>query len=224
MLLSWNILMIRWSVHVWLTTLAQVTAGAGFTQDMHLSPTRQHFWKLGQSWSHRHLDRHQCRLDNSACLKFGFGHTPSSAAGKKTPQWQWCEDVDDEVELRVLGCRVDILGTNCDQCRSTVQCCFMSTETVRLIRTESPGRPPRLSHSSWTLCEDVPLVKFIYVPCTYTYSHAKRKVIVGDSGLCCCVCDVFQRLINSLRLLYVTSFKGWLTPFVCCMWRLSRAD
>ena len=45
----------------------------------------------------------------------------------------------------------DKLGTNCDQCRSMVQCCFTSTETVKLIRTESPGRPPRLSHSSWTL-------------------------------------------------------------------------
>jgi len=41
---------------------------------------------------------------------------------------------------------VDILRTNCDQCRSMVQCCFTSTETVGLIRTESPGRPPRLSH------------------------------------------------------------------------------
>ena len=40
---------------------------------------------------------------------------------------------------------MDILGTNCDQCRSMVQCCFTSTETVRLIRTERPGRPPRLS-------------------------------------------------------------------------------
>ena len=40
------------------------------------------------------------------------------------------------------------LGTNCDQCVSMVQCCFMSTETVRLIRTGSPGWPPRLSHSS----------------------------------------------------------------------------
>ena len=46
---------------------------------------------------------------------------------------------------------VDILGTNCDQRRSMVQCCFTSTETRRLIRTLSPGRPPRLSHSSWTL-------------------------------------------------------------------------
>ena len=52
---------------------------------------------------------------------------------------------------------VDILGTNCDQCVSMVQCCFTSTETVRLIRTRSPGRPPRLSHSSWTL-------RFVYLP------------------------------------------------------------
>ena len=44
----------------------------------------------------------------------------------------------------------DILGTNCDQCQSMVQCCFMSTETVRLIRTESLGQPPQLSRSSWT--------------------------------------------------------------------------
>ena len=40
---------------------------------------------------------------------------------------------------------VDILGTNCDQCRSMVQCCFTSTEIVRLVRTESPGRPPPLT-------------------------------------------------------------------------------
>ena len=43
----------------------------------------------------------------------------------------------DVVEFNVLGCRVDILGTNCDQC-----------VRIRLIRTGSPGRPPRLSHSS----------------------------------------------------------------------------
>ena len=51
---------------------------------------------------------------------------------------------DDDVELNVLGCRVDILGTNCDHCVSMVQCCF----TIRLIGAGSPGRPPRLSHSS----------------------------------------------------------------------------
>ena len=46
---------------------------------------------------------------------------------------------------------VDILGTNCDQCLSMVQCCFTSTETVRFIRMGSQGWLPRLSHSSWTL-------------------------------------------------------------------------
>ena len=29
-----------------------------------------------------------------------------------------------------------------------LKCCFTSTETVALLGTESPGRPPRLSHSS----------------------------------------------------------------------------
>ena len=54
---------------------------------------------------------------------------------------------DDNVELIVLGCRVDILGTNYDQCVSMVQCCFTSTETIGRVRTKIPGRPPRLSHS-----------------------------------------------------------------------------
>ena len=60
---------------------------------------------------------------------------------------------DDDVEFNVLGCRVDILGTNCDQCVCMVQCCLTSTETIMLIWTGSPGQPLRLSHSSWTLME-----------------------------------------------------------------------
>ena len=54
---------------------------------------------------------------------------------------------------------VDILGTNCDQCWSMVQYCFTSTETVRLVRMESPGRPPQISHSSWTF-----ILFFSFVP------------------------------------------------------------
>ena len=57
--------------------------------------------------------------------------------------WWWCR-----ASCPLMS--VDILGTNWDQCLSMVQCCFTSTETVRLFRTESPGRPPRLSHSTWT--------------------------------------------------------------------------
>ena len=67
---------------------------------------------------------------------------------------------------------VDILGTNCDQCRSTVQCCFTSTETVRLIRTGSPGRPPRLSHSSWTL------TCLIYLPLWSTVRYRFQRCFI----------------------------------------------
>ena len=51
---------------------------------------------------------------------------------------------------------VDILGTSWDQCRSMVQYSFTSTETRRLVRRDSPGRPPRLSHSSWTMNSGLP--------------------------------------------------------------------
>ena len=39
----------------------------------------------------------------------------------------------------------------------------MSTETIRTIRDGSPGRPPRLSHSSWTICplKDILRTSFI---------------------------------------------------------------
>ena len=39
---------------------------------------------------------------------------------------------------------VDILGTNSDQHLSTVQCCFTSTETIRLIRTGSGAQDGHL--------------------------------------------------------------------------------
>ena len=63
-----------------------------------------------------------------------------------------------DVVLARFGCvawcprmSVDILGTSWDQCRSMVQYSFTFTEARRLVRTDSPGRPPRLSHSSWTV-------------------------------------------------------------------------
>ena len=37
------------------------------------------------------------------------------------------------------------------QCVCMVQCCFKSSETIRLIRDGSSGRPPRLSQSSGAL-------------------------------------------------------------------------
>ena len=48
-----------------------------------------------------------------------------------------------------------------------VQYCFTSTETRRLVRTASPGRPPRLPHSSRTM-SSAKCTRVIYV---LTYRH-----------------------------------------------------
>ena len=76
---------------------------------------------------------------------------------------------------------VDILGTRWDRCMSTVQYCFMSTETIRLVRTGSPGWPPWLSHSSWTLI----IVTDIYILVKYqSLQLATKPVTKGGNSQC----------------------------------------
>ena len=58
---------------------------------------------------------------NPKCFRRGIGGSGGDGGGDD-------DDDGDDVELHVLGCRVDILGTNCDQCLSMVQRCFTSTE------------------------------------------------------------------------------------------------
>ena len=77
---------------------------------------------------------------------------------------------------------VDILGTSWDQCRSMVEYSFTSTETRRLVRTDSPGRPPRLSHSSWTMSVCVSARVYMCV-CAPVYMCMYMCVYV-----CVCVC------------------------------------
>ena len=88
---------------------------------------------------------------------------------------------------------VDILGTNCDQFRSMVQCCFTSTETIRLIRTESAGRPPRLPHSSWTLAPSQSSQWQIYPP---FLAHSVTQVCAG---------------IRQNQLLFKTGHSPWIS-------------
>ena len=54
-------------------------------------------------------------------------------------KWSYLEGVCECVASSVLT--VLLVGL-------ILKCCFMSIETVRLIRDGSPGRPLRLSHSS----------------------------------------------------------------------------
>ena len=57
---------------------------------------------------------------------------------------------DDDVALNVLGCRADIRN-KLWPVRVHGSLLLYSHRNHRLIRTGSPGRPPQLSHSSWTL-------------------------------------------------------------------------
>ena len=63
-------------------------------------------------------------------------HSSASCSGSPIPThsalWWWCRD-------SCPWMSVDILGTNCAQCLSMVQCCFTSTETIRLVRMGSWG-------------------------------------------------------------------------------------
>jgi len=65
---------------------------------------------------------------------------------------------------------VDILRTSWDQCVSMAQYCFTSTETIRLVRTESPGRPPRLSHVQLLNCDCLHHCFFVLIQCTPCYN------------------------------------------------------
>ena len=90
--------------------------------------------------------------------------------------WWWCRASCPRMS-------VDILGTNCDQCRSMVQCCFTSTETVRLIRTESSGRPPRLSHSSWTLRVGVVVDRFYSLQNVGAWPWTRSSINASETHL-----------------------------------------
>ena len=69
------------------------------------------------------------RVDNTrAVLALWLGRTVQTSRGRTRPSSTYCLPHDTVGWL--------------------VECCFTSTETVRLIRVGSPGRPPRLSHSS----------------------------------------------------------------------------
>ena len=61
------------------------------------------------------------------------------------------DDDDDEVMLNVLRCQLTYQGQAVTNAEARFNKFFTSTETRRLVRTDSSGRPPRLSHSSLTL-------------------------------------------------------------------------
>ena len=112
-----------------------------------------------------------------------------------------------------------ILGTSWVQCWSMVQYSFMSTETRRLVRTDSPGWPPRLSHVSWTTSEYMYIVTIVLVSSIYQVhssrfcclslltstllfftSVVKRKTSISNTLQYTNVCDIKLRLNMRLRM------------------------
>ena len=156
-----------WDEHYWHRSLSH---------SLHWSAWDEHYWhrSLSHSLHWSAWDEHYWHRSLSHSLHLGALRTnitdivpcpPSSPVPNKINRTKFLWKLspifrsvlsrqnhsDNDAEFNVLGCRVDLLGTNCEQCVCMVQCCFTSTETIRFIRTGSPGRPPRLSRSSWTL-------------------------------------------------------------------------
>ena len=157
----------------------------------YINSTRGTFWRECEG----KREKHSSSSDHGFVLIHCPSHTPLWTA--RRVKWMkiqiherwWCRASCPRMS-------VDILGTNCDQCQSTVQCCFTATETVRLIRTESPGRPPRLSHSSRALTWKVPDLEFIYnLVFTRMPGESYRRRL---GSLLLYLCYVFRVLINSL--------------------------
>ena len=83
------------------------------------------------------------------------------------------------------------------ECGVHVQCCVVSTETVRTIR--DPGRPPPLSHSSWALGREYG----VHVQCCFTSTETVRTVRTVSDVEPRTSTSTFTQLLNS----YVTSKK-----------------
>ena len=85
---------------------------------------------------------------------------------------------------------VDILGTNCDQRVCMVQCCFTSTETIRLIRDGEP----RTATSTFTqlLSSD----RAVQVQCCFTSPETIRLIRDGEPRT---ATSTFSQLLSTVR-------------------------
>ena len=85
---------------------------------------------------------------------------------------------------------------------------FMSTETMRLVRMDSPGRPPRLSHSSWTDAWSSKLRLYIYI---YIPSMKYKKYWLSSLHHHEWWCNSFCSFILAPRIKIISP---WSLPFL----------
>ena len=117
-------------------TLLQKVKNGKANPDWHVSAFDIHLRKLLWVYCPGHA---RVKGNDRADRLAGKATTAQTDLRAKQPSQVICDSAgssdDGDVERNVFGCRVGILGTNCDQCVCMVQCCFTSTETIRLIRT-----------------------------------------------------------------------------------------
>ena len=90
--------------------------------------------------------KHKWRVANQRLLQHNFDlHRPGNSVGSPLNPIHWCP-VDSSKRPASAG----TLGKE-DAAVGWVECYFTSTVTLGLLGTGSPGRPPRLSHSSWAV-------------------------------------------------------------------------
>ena len=121
---------------------------------------------------------------------------------------------------------------------------FTSTETRRFVRTDSSGRPPRLSHSSWTMiecvcdhhalrrgymwniCLDLGRTAPSLLPCIYSLLFMPLPVHLFVSAcmdtsvykMCGCVCVCARaHLIKNKSMLGTYNLIIWLIFLLECM-------
>ena len=107
------------------------------------------------------------------------------------------------------------------------QCVSMET-SIRLVRTDSPGRPPRLSHSSWTMdydqksyCLYLPRLVasgmlFPFVLCVFASSDDTMRLLIKGSN------KYMQNMVQSRRLLS-PAIHRWAGSLSDSSWRSSHS-
>ena len=115
----------------------------------------------------------------------------------------------------------DRLGTSWGQCRCMVQYCFTSTETIRLVRTDSPGPTLRASFSgTFLLMKDVVNQCLEFAQDGHLDSHTVPELCEFTQLLSCARLGTGK---SPVGLLWWDIFTGRLGADLSCEdWRVHR--
>ena len=103
-----------------------------------------------------------------------------------------------------------------------IQYSFTSTETRRLVRTVSPGRPPRFSHSSWTMIKSS-VYQRNFISGTYCYRFITVILPLRDLRQPTQNITYFVSVVRKMRTAR-TKGKKIMEKLECSSWSTKSAD